>query len=228
MSEFKRARDPKQKEQRRNEILASATRLYQDTPSALPTTAAIGKDSGVAKGTLYLYFRSKEEIFLAILQDFHLRWLALFRDHNYSSLDDIPALLQSCWQFMQENPLFLQLASMSNSVIEHNVDAKILMAHKNELSKALMDAASSIQTLVQHIDEQEIAQLLMRTYASLLGLWQISHPPAKIAKVIQSQSLKNLQPEFGQQAEIALHQLWHGALHANKAEKTGIWRKLFS
>ena len=61
--QLKRARSAKDKEQKRELILATASKLFDQDPDCLPTASAIAKQSNIAKGTVYLYFKSKEEIF---------------------------------------------------------------------------------------------------------------------------------------------------------------------
>lgn len=228
MTEFKRARGAKEKEIRRKSILESAVKLYKQDPSALPTTSLIGKDAGVAKGTLYLYFRSKEEIFLTILEEFHIAWVKTF--HKTGSFDEtiMLTLIDNCCSFMEENPLYMQLASMSSSVIEQNVDSKILLSHKNELAKSIKAAASSLHKMLPSLPEDEAGALIMRSYALLLGLWQISHPTENIAKVLMSPSLQVLKPDFSTSARHSLQQLWQASIVNNKPEKSGgIWKKIF-
>lgn len=228
MTEFKRARGAKEKEQRRHSILESAKKLYLQDTSGLPTTAKIGKDAGVAKGTLYLYFRSKEEIFLAILEDFHLTWFALFEDVAKSKDASLNALINNVCQYLEDNPLYLQLASMSSSVIEQNVDSKILLANKNEMVQSVNKAASAVHKTLPMLTQEQIATLIMRSYALLLGLWQLSHPTENIAKVLQSPSLQVLKPEFASASRESITQLWQAAIERTKPEKKGVWSKLFS
>jgi hypothetical protein len=122
----------------------------------------------------------------------------------------------------------MQLASMSTSVIEQNVDSKILLAHKNEQAKATKEAARSISMMLPSLPEEEAAALIVRSYALLLGLWQLSHPTDNIAKVLMSPSLQILKPDFGTSARHALQQLWRATIVNNKPEKAGIWKKLFN
>ena len=56
------------KTQRRADFLASARRLFIQR-QALPAVADIAQDTGLAKGTVYRYFQSKEQIFLALLAE---------------------------------------------------------------------------------------------------------------------------------------------------------------
>ncbi len=59
-----RAYSNEQKHQRRKDILSAAAELFKNRRYEQVTMADIAKQSGVAKGTLYVYFRTKEELFL--------------------------------------------------------------------------------------------------------------------------------------------------------------------
>lgn len=63
----KRARDPLAKDARRADILRAAGELFDDACLAELSMATIARRAGLAKGTLYLYFRTKEELFLHLL-----------------------------------------------------------------------------------------------------------------------------------------------------------------
>lgn len=53
---------------RREEILASAARLFAEGGYHATTIEDVAEDAGVAKGTVYWYFRSKKALFLAVLR----------------------------------------------------------------------------------------------------------------------------------------------------------------
>jgi AcrR family transcriptional regulator len=57
----------KEKENRRNSILKSARKLFFDKGFKSVTVDKIAAKAGVSKGSVYLYFNSKEEIYAAIL-----------------------------------------------------------------------------------------------------------------------------------------------------------------
>lgn len=228
MSEFKRARGAKEKEQRRAAILNAAEMLFSEQQSSLPTTAQIGKQAGIAKGTLYLYFRSKEEIFLALLEDYHRQWLLNLEQGIENNNDSIQDIVEHSCQYLEQHPLFFRLASLSSSIIEQNIDTNILIANKNEMAQQLKSAAKAISRHFTHVDNEQGANLIMHSYACLIGLWQVSHPSDAIAKVLESPSLKTLKPEFSLSARQTMLTLWQSTLEQKKSEKSGIWKKLFS
>src|SRR5579872_4504902 len=66
------------KDARRDAILAAAQALFCKKPFESIAMSDIAAAAGVAKGTLYLYFRTREEIFLALLTRELSAWLAAF------------------------------------------------------------------------------------------------------------------------------------------------------
>jgi TetR/AcrR family fatty acid metabolism transcriptional regulator len=60
----------KQAEQRRAEILEAALHLFSSKGFHDTTMEEVAREAGVAKGTIYLYFQSKEHLLLALKRDF--------------------------------------------------------------------------------------------------------------------------------------------------------------
>jgi AcrR family transcriptional regulator len=63
-----RAVHARDKEERRHAILDVAERLLLHSTRRGPSMADVADEAGLAKGTIYLYFRSKEELLLALLE----------------------------------------------------------------------------------------------------------------------------------------------------------------
>ena len=62
----RRARNTEDKQQRRQAILDVAWALFQETSYAAVTMNGVAERAGLAKGTMYLYFKTKEELFLTL------------------------------------------------------------------------------------------------------------------------------------------------------------------
>jgi AcrR family transcriptional regulator len=60
-----------QKQTRRQQILDAALRCFSRDGFHNTTTADIVRESGVSQGTLYLYFRTKDDIIVALADDRH-------------------------------------------------------------------------------------------------------------------------------------------------------------
>ena len=56
---------------RKDEIIKIATRLFSEKSYHDVKMDEIAEELGIAKGTIYLYFKSKEQLYLKILEDSH-------------------------------------------------------------------------------------------------------------------------------------------------------------
>ena len=91
----------RRKEERPAEILTSALRLFAEKGFALTNLNHIAKGAGVSKGTLYLYFDSKETLFKAVINEFVLPQIAKAEEQamQYSgSISDLMFELQERWR----------------------------------------------------------------------------------------------------------------------------------
>jgi AcrR family transcriptional regulator len=70
LDQARRRRVVKAPDQRRREILEAATRLFRERGFEPTTVQAVAAEAGMAAGTVYLYFPSKEAILAALKEDF--------------------------------------------------------------------------------------------------------------------------------------------------------------
>ena len=80
-----RARTLEGKQFRRNVLMDSARQLFLNSLNYdLPNVLVIAKDAGLAKGSFYNYFDSKEEIFFEIFKEEIRDWFYNFSSHKLS------------------------------------------------------------------------------------------------------------------------------------------------
>jgi len=78
LTTFKRARNQAEKDTRRRRILSAALELYEEVGLEQVRVDAIAKRAGIAKGTVYLYFNSREAIFIELYEEAFADWLIGF------------------------------------------------------------------------------------------------------------------------------------------------------
>ena len=76
-------RREREKEQRKNDIIDAAERVFFDQGHENATMDDVAKEAELSKGTLYLYFKNKEELYLAI----HLRGNKILRSLFEKTID---------------------------------------------------------------------------------------------------------------------------------------------
>src|SRR5215212_10566883 len=90
MNGTRRARKVEQKQQRRQAILDTAWHLFQATTYPALTMAEVAERAGLAKGTIYLYFKTKEQLFLALQAQQLKEWFADIDERLAAAQDGSP------------------------------------------------------------------------------------------------------------------------------------------
>ena len=100
------------KYERRNEIILAATNLFSDKSYHDVTMEDIAEEVGVAKGTIYLYFSSKEKLYLEILENSFEAIESLLQD-EIEKKDSAPVKLKKIltliFSFYRENKRVLKI-----------------------------------------------------------------------------------------------------------------------
>ena len=89
---------PKEKEAKKQLIAAAASKLFQKNDFNQISMAQIARESGVAKGTLFNYFKTKENIFMYLLLSGYQDYLTEVRQRfqkaeSITSWNDFAAFL---------------------------------------------------------------------------------------------------------------------------------------
>ena len=210
-----RAIDDNEKAARRQSILDAAKALYLANTSGLPSVISIARKAGLAKGTVYLYFKTKEEIFLAMLsEDYETLMVEVIKLLDAPTSPDklVDQLLATLINFLDNNPLFMPLASMASPVLEQNVDIEIV----GEFKLMLIDKIDLIDELFikafPQFPKGQCGSLLLHTNALILGLWQMQNWPEKLKPLQQQYPFNTVIPDFKKDLALSLKNLWKGAL----------------
>jgi AcrR family transcriptional regulator len=93
-------------------IIDSAAQLFAERPYHEVRMDDIAASAGVAKGTLYLHFRDKEALYLALIEDGMKRQLADIHDHLgdvSDPFDKLRFIVRAVVGFFGKFPYFLEL-----------------------------------------------------------------------------------------------------------------------
>ena len=118
-------RGTKPPEVRRSEILDAAVRLFHEAGYDATTVQHIAAAAGVAAGTVYLYFPSKEHVLLALHEEFH------------AGIDaDMEATFTRLWERLEGTDIANReaLEQMAGAM----VDAVVAYLRKDPMKSAVM------------------------------------------------------------------------------------------
>lgn len=218
-SQLRRALDAGAKSERREAIIRAAEGLLRESPFGDFAVDALARATGLAKGTLYLYFGSREEILLAV---HHARLQRMFDalEAALSSKKAGPkAAARATLAFLRENPAFMPLAVNCRGMLETNVSSEAALAFKGALGERLAGIGARIEALYPGMPAGGGIALLMSSYALMLGLWQLSDPPSCLRDELDNPALQCTSIDFDRQLEAALLALWDGTMLRHGVEQ---------
>jgi AcrR family transcriptional regulator len=203
---------PEDKSERRAAILRAAVGLLKNAPHGAFSVAELARRAGLAKGTVYLYFGTREEVLLAV----HAERQRILFDTLDKALApprvDIRLVARTVARFLRAHPGFLPLAANCRGMLETNIGAAAALAYKQGIGARLAQIGARLETLFPTLARGQGVGLLMASYALMIGLWQISDPPACLAAVMDRPDMRLFRVDLEKQLSAALVNLWEGAI----------------
>lgn len=172
----KRARTAAEKQFRRGTILDAADVHFREAGFEAFSMARLAKRAGVAKGTLYLYFETREEVLLALLHAKLERWVGELGTLLEPGLAD-EAFVTGLFDAAHEDPTLLPLLMRLDDVIEHNISMEHLIASKRALGRLIESLAGQVSTVLNLTVPQSI-DLLIALSSLLVGTTRVDQGPA--------------------------------------------------
>ncbi len=124
-----RARSAEQKALRRHAVLEAAETYFLEVGYEAFSMAQLAKRARVVKGTLYLYFHTKEELFLTLYEQSLIRWSQVFIA-NLSEPMTSQEYAQALYNTAVADGAFLPFLIRLEHLIEHNVAIPRLISSK--------------------------------------------------------------------------------------------------
>lgn len=171
-----RARSSEQKALRRHAVLETAEVYFKEVGYEAFSMAQLAKKSGVAKGTLYLYFNTREELFLTLYEQSLVRWSQIF----IGSLSDTmtsKTYAQSLYKTTQADGVFLPLLIRLEHVIEHNVAIPRLIESKRIFIEQVEGVAKRSAPALQ-LSAAQAVEVVKTMGVLLIGATQTDQSPS--------------------------------------------------
>ena len=172
---MRRARTLEQKQQRRGIILQSAHAVFQTTEYEHITLDEVARVAGLGKATLYSYFATREELFLALCQELLEAWFA----HVHQQLTALPAAATAAQvaatiaDILPQHLDLVRLFPLMHSTIERNVRPETLLAYKQWFGPQMAQLGALYETLLPSIPRGEGRGITRYMYMLLLGMTQL-------------------------------------------------------
>ena len=163
---------PEQITQKREEIINACEKLYQAMSFREITLKEIGNLTSFSRPTIYNYFETKEEIFLALFQREYDRWnedLTAILDGNERMTK--AELSEKIALSLAGRKQLLKLLSMNNYDMEANSRQELLTAFKQSYGRSLHLMCTLLTKFCPGMSTAEIQNFIYTFYPFMFGIY---------------------------------------------------------
>ena len=146
--------------------------LYETMSFGEITLRDIGEKTSFSRTSIYNYFQTKEEIFLALLQREHEAWIADLKELAADGgADSIQAFSDQLGRTLERRGRMLKLMAMNLYDMEVNSRLENLVAFKKVYAQALREAGRCLEAHFPRMSAQEAKVFLYAFFPFLFGVY---------------------------------------------------------
>ena len=207
----RRAVAPEAKSEKRAAIVNAVQELARRDLSASYSVEQLARKAGLAKGTVYLYFKTREEMLLAVHEKQAHELFDVVERALAAPGASAGKVVKAGLRYLKAHPEFYPLAANCRSMLDKNVGTEAAFAFKVGIGRRLEPLGARIEQLYPGLKRGEGAVLLMNNYAMIVGLWQLADPPLSLRPVMHRPEMQLFKLDFERQLTAALLDLWDAA-----------------
>ncbi len=157
---------------RKEEIIDACASLYETMGFKDVTIRDIGARTSFTRTSIYNYFQTKEEIFLALLEREHEAWIAdlkeLMRQDSMLSAEKFSDRLA---RTLEKRGCMLKLMSMNLYDMEVSSRLENLVSFKKTYADALQTVSCCLERFFPAMSEEDIQHFLYAFFPFLFGVY---------------------------------------------------------
>jgi AcrR family transcriptional regulator len=197
-----RARSADDKELRRRSLVESARRVLSRNGATDLRIEDVARGAGVAKPSVFRYFRNKEELLLEVylleLEEIFARLGGALAGVRRAGAREIARALAA---ILVEHPLFVRLSTSVHTVLARRISVAAARRFKLALLAQLSGAAAALEALLPSLPRGSGLTLLVRFHAVVSGLWQLADHAPSVAAAIAAGGLDCFRIDFAREVE---------------------------
>ena len=213
-----RAVGAQDKEARRHAILDAAEKLFLRHPDRMASVAEVAGAARLAKGTVYLYFPSKEEMLLALherhVESFFAELTQFVRGPGPLGFAEI---FEVARRHIVRGPGYLDLTSRCLGLMDREIPVERALEFKIRVGQLLAQAGVELERHFPRLAPGDGVGLLCNSYGLMVGLWQLMHPNARFGAAMQRPEMRMFNRDYESEVERAVLALWTGVIESTPA-----------
>ncbi|WMJ89958.1 TetR/AcrR family transcriptional regulator [Anaerocolumna sp. MB42-C2] len=178
------------KEIKRNEISIAAKELFTDYGYKSVSMDQIAQKANVAKGTLYLYFKDKEDLFLYLANGFIKEFDSYVEgivNKKLSLVDEIHEVIYNLLMYRKKQEFLYKIVKEAKE-FRTQISCKVIDMLDNTISvyleKRLKNAVE--KGLIKPCNTTLLTFLVLKVYTALAFEWEEKHEPLNEREIADS------------------------------------------
>lgn len=173
-------------EARKEEIITACAKLYETMSFKEITIKEIGNVTSFTRTSIYNYFQTKEEIFLALLQREYQLWVNRLRQIQEENEKMSPAeFADALARSLEERKNLLKIMSMNHYDMEENSRIERLTDFKVAYGQSLAEVRSCLDKFFTKMTEQDKQDFIYSFFPFMFGIY-----PYTVVTEKQKQAMK--------------------------------------
>ena len=157
---------------RKEEIINACEKLYETNTFKDITMKSIGEETTFSRTSIYNYFQTKEEIFLALLKREYDKWIdALNEIYEQNSKLTKENFAEKLTHTIEKRKKLLKLVSMNMYEIEENSRLEELIAFKKSYGFAVKTVKKCVDKFFKDINEEEKERFIYLFFPFMYGIY---------------------------------------------------------
>ena len=176
---------------RKEEIVSACAALYETMSFKDITLRDIGEKTSFTRTSIYNYFQTKEEIFLALLTREHEAWIADMEEmiHQNTSMD-AETFTETMTRILENRSCMLKLMSMNIYDMECNSRIENLVDFKKSYARAVDALTECLEKLFPSMTDDDRTGFLYAFFSFLFGIHPFTSHTEKQLEAMKQAGIK--------------------------------------
>lgn len=171
---------------RKEEIVNACAKLYEKMSFKDITIKEIGEVTSFSRTSIYNYFQTKEEIFLAFIQREYEKWIEQLKKIQSENESLTPNEFSSeLAHSLEERENLLKLLSMNHYDMEENSRMERLVEFKEVYGKAINEVRNCLEKFFKDMTDKDKQDFIFSFFPFMFGIY-----PYTVVSEKQRQAMK--------------------------------------
>lgn len=175
---------------KREQIAAAARELFSEFGYRAVSVSQIAQKADVAKGTVYLYFKDKEDLFLYLVQEFideMSRFIREVENRHLSLAEKFHVVVYSLLKYRREQKFLYRVVREAHET-QHALARRVTAILDDEITRYIEEQLEQglARGEVRPCNPKVLSFVIVQIYSALAFAWEEKHEPLDERQVTEA------------------------------------------